>query len=296
MESVVSIRSFSVTACLVVLLLANHGFGEATGFLTDVKIAQNQKRVIIKHEGEIGKHAAFVIERPYRLVIDFSSTSLGKTPRKINVNGSEIREIRLGQTPSRARLVLDFGSNPVPAFRIQRMDGAVLVLLGSVTAPRITQSPAASTDGEHRPSSVGPGKSVHEIVSPLVVKRAGVKDDLVYVELEDKNKQGKTYRLVVDCNPRKLVVRHASLSDETGKLKRFDMAESSAAKEGAPAAKTAAEKGPRRIGENNKPFVRAKFHWGKPVVRARQPEDDRDKARGPFKIEELKLKVRKQDT
>jgi hypothetical protein len=300
MVSVKWIRNFAVPLGLILLLLSNNANGAATGFLTDVKIAQDQKRIVIKHEGDLGKHAAFVIERPHRLVVDFSSTALGKTPRKINVNGREIREIRLGQTPSRARLVVDFGSNPVPAFRIQRMDGALLVMLGSSIAPRSAQGPGASAERERTASSFGKSKSVPESAksqaSPLAVKRAGIEDDLVYVELVDKNKPGKTYRLVVDCSLRKLAVRHASLSDEAGMLRRFDLAENSAAKEDDSTARITAEKGPRRIGEHSRPFVRAKFHWGKPVVRARQPDDDRDKMRGPFKMEELKLKVRKQDT
>lgn len=296
MKNIGSIRSFSVSACVVLLLLTTNSFGEATGFLTDVKIAPNQKRIVVKHEGNIGKHAAFVIERPYRLVVDFSSTGLGRISRKINVNGSEIREIRLGQTPSRARMVLDFGSNPVPAFQIQRMDGAVLVMLGNTAGTSSTQNPAGSTETERRISSPDNGTPVPPVASPLVVKKAEVKDDLVYVELADKNKQGKTYRLVVDCSPRNLVVRQASLSDDTGTLKRFDLAESASAKKGALEAKMAAGKGPRRIGEGDEPFVRPKFHWGKPVVRARQPEGEQEKTRGPFKLEELKLQVRKQDT
>ncbi len=296
MKSVWTKRDFSITVCLLLLLLAGNALGAATGFLTGVNIAQDQKRIVIKHEGEIGKHAAFVIERPHRLVIDFSSTALGKIPRKVNVNGREIREIRLGQTPGRARLVVDFGPNPVPTFRIQRMDGATLVMLGTSNAPRYNQVPDGSVDRGRNASSDGRIKSAHEAVSPLAVKRAGVEDDLVYVELVDKNQRGKTYRLVVDCNPRKLLVRHASLSDEAGMLKRFDLAESSAAKDRVSEVANTDKKGPGSTGDKRKPFVRPKFHWGKPMVRARQPEEDRGKMRGPFKLEEFKLKARNQDS
>lgn len=311
MVSTRSIRYSSVIVCLFVLFLANGAAGSATGYLTDVQIAKDQKRIVVRYEGEIGKHAAFVIERPHRLVIDFSSTALGNTPRKIRVEGHEIREIRLGQTPSRARLVLDFGSNPVPPFRIQRMDAAVLVTLdGSVTPPRSVQSRQGSVTGPRKALSAGKRNSVNEArkrqAPSLAVKRAGVEDELVYVELVDKNMRGKTYRLVVDCSLPDLAVRHASLSDEAGTLRRFDLAES------APKTKTAkanltAGSGARRTAHTGrprvkakfpwgKPMVRAKFHWGKPAVRARKPRSARDKLRGPFKLEAYKLKIREQDT
>ncbi len=305
-----SIRNSSVIACLFLLLFANGAVGSATGFLTDVQIAKDQKRIVVRHDGEIGKHAAFVFERPQRLVIDFPSTALGNAPRKINVNGNEIREIRLGQTPSRARLVLDFGSNPVPPFRIQRMDGAVLVTLGGSGA-RSEDDPERPAVGPRKALSFATSTSVKEApkksrTSPLLVKKAGVEDELVYVELVDKNMSGKTYRLVVDCSLRELVVRHASLSDEAGTLKSFDLAESSAGKRTSQA-NLSAGKGVKPRGDAGrqrarakfpwgKPMVRAKFHWGRPVVRARKPEDDRDKVQGPFRLEDLKLKVRKQDT
>lgn len=308
MAGIKSLRNSWVTACLFSLLLADGAVGTPSGILTDVQPAKDGKRIIVRHEGEIGKHAAFVIEQPHRLVIDFSGTSLGKAPRKINVNGNGIREIRLGQTPSRARVVMDFGSNPVPAFRIKRMDGAVLVTLGDSVNPQSAQDPEGPAVGprkaaalEERESADGPPRGPK---SSLSVKQAGVEDQLVYVELVDKNLSGKTYRLVVDCSLRDLLVRHASLSDDAGTLKRFETVRSSA-KKGASQEDPGAGRAVKRSGGGDKgearakfpwgkPVVRAKFHWGRPMVRVRKPEDD--KVRGPFKLEDLKLKVRKQDT
>ncbi|MDQ7782526.1 MAG: AMIN domain-containing protein [Desulfomonilaceae bacterium] len=293
MKSVRSTAIVSVSVCLVLLVLSYNAYGAAEGFLTGVETARDQKRIVIRYEGEIGKHAAFVMEQPYRLVVDFSSTALGRVPRKIGVNGSEIREIRLGETPERARLVLDFGENTVPAFRIQRMDGAVLVMLGggagSGNSPGLRESAGRTREAPSVQASKRVREAARSRTSSPMVKRAGIEDDQVYVELVDKNNGGKTYRLVVDCNFGKLAVRQASLSDETGTLKRFDLSESSAVRNDT-------QKGPGRYKDARRPIVRPKFHWGKPVVQVREPDEDREKQRGPFKLEELKLKVRNQDT
>lgn len=289
-----------VIACMCFLFMTHHAFAVTAGILTGLKITDDHKRIVVKYDGEVGRHAAFVIEQPHRLVIDFASTSLGKVTRRINLDGQGIEEIRLGQTPSRARLVVDFGDNPVPTFKIQRMDGVILVMLGSGTTPPgvLTKSDRPQRKPKAKQAGVRVTRRVSakgRSSSSMMVKQAGVADDLVYVELARRESPNKTYRLVIDCDLKELLVRQASLSDAAGTVKRFEVAERLQHKV-ASREQPRPGGGPGRANGEAVSADRTKLKWGLPSVRARQPQEARDRKRGPFRLEELKLKVRTQDS
>jgi hypothetical protein len=295
----VSGHALPFIGCLLLLLLGNICYGMTGGTLTEVNVSEDLKRIVIKYTGAVGKHAAFVIERPHRLVIDFASVSIGNVRRKIDVNDKGIQQIRLGQTPARARLVVDFGENPVPTFKIQRMDRAILVMLGRGTSLPGLHTISARTKTSRR--APAPQKKSSRRISrgsekaPVTVRKAGVADDLVYVELTHRKTPNKTYRLVVDCSLEDLLVRQASLSDSTGTLKRFEVEEKS--KNDAVSEDTLGpQRGPAKKEAHNTTHSNRKYQWGLPAVHARHPSDYQDDKRGPFKLEELKLQMRKQES
>ena len=114
------------------LLMANYGpaWAAESANITSVQVAPDLKQISIKCDGPVGKHSAFVIQKPYRLVLDMESTGLGKIPTKINVGRNPLNEIRLGYANSRARVVMDFGDNPVPSFKVDKQSNGILVSLG----------------------------------------------------------------------------------------------------------------------------------------------------------------------
>ena len=225
---------------LVFMACATVGAAQERGRITAVRLTPDLKQIMIRFEGEIGKHSAFVMANPCRLVLDFEATGLAKLPGKISVNRDPISEIRLGAVASRSRLVVDFGDQPVPAFKIEQGGDMVTVRLSpdSMSGKRANARPAphtprrSSSAGEpHAKESLAPSKSASPgtsqakpLDSRMVVKTAGINENLVFVELADSQNRKKVYRLVVDLDREQMNVRRATVSDEAGNLKRFDLA------------------------------------------------------------------------
>jgi type IV pilus assembly protein PilQ len=98
--------------------------------ITGIKVDSKARRVVISAKGPVGKHVARVIGRPNRLFIDFDKTVLGRIDRKINPRGIGVHEIRSGHFKGKARVVLDFRSQPVPGFQVHRNRGNIVIALG----------------------------------------------------------------------------------------------------------------------------------------------------------------------
>ena len=219
-----------------------------------VQPSHDLKHIKIKFSGQVGRHTAYVVERPYRLVMDFEATGLGKVPPRIKVDRGPIREIRLGSTSSRARVVVDFGENPVPPFNLSTHQELVVVTLGkaqpalgrSDTSPEPLSSVPPISGNVSSPGAV-PTDHVRSAKADSLfsVKGAGITDDLIFVELADRWDPRRIYRLVVDFDYQSLQLRKATLSDSQGNLKRFDFA-SNAAPAVAPREGSNLSAGPRK--------------------------------------------------
>ncbi len=231
--------------------------GADQGEISSVQVAQDLSSIAIYSHGSLGKHTAFVIDRPHRLVIDFESATIGNTKTRIRVERPPINEIRLGYHNNRARVVVDFGENPAPPYHIERTGDGVIVSLGSSpgippsqarprpestakkpapkqpersaapsqtaakplpASPPVIESPSPAASAAARPDEAQEGDS------SVVVKHAGVKSNLVYVELVDKNDPRISYRLIVDVDLEGLKMRSASLSDAKGNIRKFHVA------------------------------------------------------------------------
>jgi hypothetical protein len=275
----------TLTVSLVLLLAAaTSGASQERGRITAVRLTPDMTQLMIRFEGEIGKHSAFVMGKPCRLVLDFEATGLGKIPGKIAVHRDPINEIRLGAVGSRSRLVVDFGDRAVPAFKIERAADMVTVRLSPGTAPG--RKASASPEGSLRRGSVvargpaagreslAPSKSVSPTISAtsppdagMVVKTAGMTNNLVFVELADRKDRKKVYRLVVDLDQEQMSLRQATMSDESGNMKRFNLV---AAGEGEQVSTDAAPSpgqsaGPRKQSASpsaTSDMTPAKFKWG----------------------------------
>lgn len=150
------VRGLSVLLCLAVL----GSFGKIASAnapeITAVQVAPDVSSVIIKSDGPLGKHSSFVIDKPFRLVIDFEDTSVGKLQGKIRVDRGAISEIRLGYHNNRARVVFDFGENPVPAYQIEKKGDLCVVALGrsqAVLDPRRPKPPPITRPVSKKPET-----------------------------------------------------------------------------------------------------------------------------------------------
>lgn len=127
--------SISLIILLAFAIFSGTAFGQSAA-ITGVQISPDLRQVGIRFEGQAGKHSAFVIENPYRLVLDFDSCGLAAASNRVAVGRGPVDSIRLGQENGRARVVVDFGNHPVPPFRIDRQDSTVIVHLGTSAASR----------------------------------------------------------------------------------------------------------------------------------------------------------------
>ncbi|MCL5123056.1 MAG: AMIN domain-containing protein [Deltaproteobacteria bacterium] len=227
-----------------------------TPLITNVKVSPDQKQILIKADKPLGTHAAFAFQNPYRLVIDFENTGLGKVPLKVKIDKPPINEIRLGNNGHRARLVVDFGEYPVPPFMVERKGNLAVVALGEIpTDPRLIQrnSEVETNDKSHRssvpqtqhritskpqpthaPTPVPSAPPSVSLVAPsnktekqgLIVKQSLATNNLLLVELQDRKKPTEKYRIVMDFNLNQMTVNTVSLSNSNGMVKKFDLSES----------------------------------------------------------------------
>jgi type IV pilus secretin PilQ/predicted competence protein len=170
--------------CLLLALISGPAFGRVSGEITGVKLYPDNKRIVIDAKGRVGTYQARVIGKPNRLVMDFNQTRLGNVSRKISVGKADIYEIRVGETGSRARVVVDFRGRPVPAFKVKREKNRITLVLGNSLAGHlpIAQSHVVGRDSKRgdKPSSLTPkfipatakGSSVTPPV-PRTFKRIG---------------------------------------------------------------------------------------------------------------------------
>jgi AMIN domain len=291
MKSPSSVYKAMLPVCL--LLVASLGqvcFAESVN-ITSVHVSPDLKRISISCDGPVGKHSAFVIQKPFRLVLDLQSTGLGRTPTRIKVGRSPLNEIRLGYANSRARVVVDFGDHPVPSFKVDRQAKGLLVSLGvkaGAWQPRPKSKPAAQSQTKPvQPKAVSSKPSSPTVNSSAVsVKTAGVKDDLVFVELASKKNPKRTYRLVVDLDVDQLQVRQATVSDNQGHLKKFDLASSKSGAE-TPVPPQIPSVGPRKTaGPVATPSeTPTKFKWGERAGENTQRPTVRLNAGPPIRVE-----------
>ncbi|MGO9569867.1 MAG: AMIN domain-containing protein [Desulfomonilaceae bacterium] len=265
-----SLLRYGAPALFCLFFIATYGqvWAAEPANITSVQVAPDLKQIAIKCDGPVGRNSAFVIQKPYRLVLDMESTGLGKIPPKINVGQNPLNEIRVGYANSRARVVMDFGDHPVPSFKIDRQANGLLVSLGvkaGAWQPRPAPKPTTQLKKDpvqHKPVASAPASQKGDS-SKVVVKTAGVTDDLIFVELADKKDAKRTYRVVIDLDVERLQVRQTSVSDGQVHLKRFDLASSvSGNEDSVPHAQAGV--GPRRTaGPTAAPSAdHSKFKWG----------------------------------
>lgn len=265
--------------------------------ITGVDLSPDGKRLCLRFTGAAGKHMAFVMERPYRLVVDFLDTSLGQVRRRIPGESPSLAEVRMGQHDSQARMVADFGSNPVPPFKINRVGDRVFIVFqgGAVrTEARkevLDSSPVRGKTGS-RSSVLAARTTPRSRTSALAVRKARVEGNLIFLELASALAGGRRYRLVLDCDLQDLSVRNATVSDASGAVKRFDFVK--AGDSGAvQKAEVEATKGPTKGDERirGKHVSAQKFKWGLPAAFRKDLTPTAEKT-GPFRLEGFKLKAR----
>ncbi len=263
------------------------------GTVTSADLSSDGRQITLRFEGTVGAHRTYVMENPSRLVMDFPNATLGSVKRKIPGSILAIKEVRLGQHEGRSRLVADFGSRPVPPFKISRVGGQIFVTFSKgageddVPMQRVQQYGSEKKSSRKQPQTAATGGS-----APVVVRKAGVEGGLVFVELGSSVDQARRYRLVLDCDFDELSVRSATVSDQAGSLRRFDFAE--APPEPVRSSEVSTNRGPTRnmVSHQKESVPPKKFKWGLPAGDRERLAPVAEK-KGPFQLEEFKLQARR---
>ncbi|MEW6138155.1 MAG: AMIN domain-containing protein [Thermodesulfobacteriota bacterium] len=263
------------------------------GTITSADLSSDGRQITLRFEGTVGAHRTYVLENPSRLVMDFPNATLGSVKRKIAGSILAIKEVRLGQHEGRSRLVADFGSRPVPPFKISRVGGQIFVTFPkSAGEDDVPRQSALQRTGEKKASMKQLQTAATGGGAPVVVKKAGVEGGVVFVELGSSADQGRRYRVVIDCNLDELSVRSATVSDQAGALRRFDLAEVPPEPVGSADMRT--NRGPTRnmVSQQKESVPLRKFKWGLPAGDRERLAPVAQK-KGPFQLEEFKLQARR---
>ena len=247
------------------------------GSIVGVRISPDLSRVVIESDGPLGNHKAFVIGQPYRLVLDFPEADLSPGLSRIKVEKAPIREIRLGSTPSRTRVVIDFGRNAAPPYKIHRERGHLVLALGksfpvphrAVPEKRKASAPKAPTKPQPKHARKPEKKKT---ASEIRIKSATVVDGLVVLELAGEKTPKKSCKLVLEVDLDRMKVSRAVLNDGKGNLTCEDLQNKPAEKSAKPES-AAPARGPRKAADEKSDPIPTKtiYQWGMPKVESRGP-------------------------
>ena len=139
---------------------------------------------------------------------------------------SPIREIRLGSHRSRARVVVDFGADPAPAYKIHRKKRVVAVVFDPEFEPEPIRKPKPRSarrpiKKKHRPKPVPTRVIKDDRKAPVKVTTAGAEDNMIYLELVDKKDSKRRYRVVMEMDMNRIRISQVSISDANGKVECF---------------------------------------------------------------------------
>ncbi|WP_338864198.1 type IV pilus secretin PilQ [Myxococcus stipitatus] len=103
------------------------------------QLAYSDETLRIRADGDIARYEVLELADPPRLAVDLYGVGLAaRAPR---VNGATLREVRVGAHSDKVRLVLDVRGK-MPAYRVDRADKGLEVVLGGAVARKAAPSPA----------------------------------------------------------------------------------------------------------------------------------------------------------
>jgi hypothetical protein len=295
-----SLKAFAV-CCLLAVAMGHTQGGMAAepGTITGVRLAPDQSSIVIQHVGQVGAHTSFVMQSPPRLVLDVSQAALARIPGKIPVGSARINEIRVGYTDSRVRIVVDFGKSSVPPFRIDRGEREIRLTLargGALTGDRPAKPEKPRETKPAAEKAAAPPDLRKAGGALITVKSARADNNRVLLELAETGNPTKTYVLAVEMDAKNLNLRGATLRDDKGAIKRFQL---SAAQDGIAGVQVETVEPWDKMGQQTEetsrpPRAKAKYTWGlKPTQDADRTSSGPTK-KGAMHMEGFELKTRGQ--
>jgi len=158
--------------------------------LVNVSVDTSQKdRVILqlKADGQVGDYDSFGLQKPTRLAIDLWKIKRRFSRKAIAVNSSYLKMVRLGDYPTKVRVVLDIPSKTIPSHRIDRVGNTLIIVLGKKEVVA-AMAPAAPRELEKEAVSKEEGKVTPVAPVSAKVKTHGEIIGIDFKQLEDKSR------------------------------------------------------------------------------------------------------------
>jgi AMIN domain len=200
--------------------------------ITGVKFSGDYKRLIIESNGAIGSPRALPSFRPARLILDFDGSVPGQGLQTSKSKKNGIADIQVKATPTGTRIELDFGSVPLPRYRIRKLNDYVIVFLeqggvpispnsaprlhGSAAKPPLPRSHAARKEPV-RPNTPKVPAPRARSRDGLLIKSTSVVDGNIVLHVADAKRPKQVYRIQIGVDLRQPGFKAAEIRRSVGK-------------------------------------------------------------------------------
>ncbi len=212
--------AFLILAGLMCCIQAGESRAFSQTKITEVRISEDLRRVIIKANGPLDPIQSGRLEGPSLLAIQVPDVSLGDVDHTISNPDNGALFVRVAPSHSGVQILLDFGKAAVPRYRLRLMDDCLIVFLGPPGTHAADSEPpafsaAAGAAGSQRPYSPAPprhvGQSATNGRADLSVCSAEVIKGKVVVHVASKKHPGRMYRIDLGLNLDDLGFQSASI-------------------------------------------------------------------------------------
>lgn len=149
--------------------------------IVDLEIEKDLDGMTVISDGAIGTYNAFVMDNPYRLVIDIPDVVHLLPTSVFSFDSSYLTKLKIGQHPEKVRLVVYF-RNRLPSYTIQKDDNKLLVGW---------DERAVAEKGETVEEIVAKAIPVKEETAEKLVKKETAEKRLVMQEVEERDDSTK---------------------------------------------------------------------------------------------------------
>lgn len=171
----------------------------ASNAIIEVSASPDLRRVAIKSERQIGSHTVGVMASPSRLVIGIPAAGVTQEPLVTGLEKDSALQVRIANTRNGAQVVLDFGTAPVPDYKVRQIDNYVIVLLGEwQSQPRIQGTAEPVKAPAKRPTSASVQNApvtAHTVGSDLLIKSVEEVNGLIVLKVAKRTEPQRVYRV-----------------------------------------------------------------------------------------------------
>ena len=142
--------------------------------IVDLEIAKDLDGMTVISDDVIGKYNAFIIENPYRLVIDIPGVKHLLPKNVFSFDSSYLTKLKIGQHPGKVRLAVYFRDR-LPSYKIEKDGNNLLVAW---------REPAVAEKEEKVEEVIAKAIPVKEEKAEEIVKKEKVKEEVITEEDE----------------------------------------------------------------------------------------------------------------